>query len=124
MTIFSYNPEDSQANFGIVTKGSVDKPSVFIDFAGGLISNAVTISTVSAVGTSSVNTTITSQVVGTISTSGTVARLDLKTGGTSGTGAATNGDEYLITATCQPSSGGPITFAIYVNIDSQVYSPV
>lgn len=123
MTVYSYSNADSQGNVASIIKDSTEKPSLFIDFANGLISSAVSISTVTAVGVSSTNTVITSQVVGTTSINGTIVRIDLKTGGTSGTGPATDNDQYQIAVTAQPSSGGPLDFAIFVRIDAPTYDP-
>lgn len=124
MTIFPYNPAFSGSNIGSIVKDATEKPSVFVDWAAGMISSAVTVTTVTAVGVSSINTTITTQCVGTISTTGTVTRVDLRTGGSGGTSAAVNGDQYEIVLTCQPSSGGPLDFALFVRIDAQTYGPV
>ncbi len=124
MIVYSYNPAFSGANIGSIVKDSTEKPSLFVDWAGGLISGAVTVTTVTAVGLSSTSSTITTQVVGTISTTGTLTRLDLKTGGASGTSPAVDGNQYQIVVTCQPSSGGPLDFSIFVRIDAPTYGPV
>lgn len=124
MTVFSYNSAMSPSNIASITKDATEKPSFFIDFASGMISSSATLLTVSAVGISSTNTTITTQTVGTTAISGTLVRVDLKTGGSGGTGAATNGDQYQIAVSAQPSSGGPLDFSVFVKIEAPTYGPV
>jgi hypothetical protein len=119
--IFPYISGHQEANQGLVTKNGTDKPSVFIDFADGLISSATTITTISAIALSSTGSTTTSTVVGTTSVSGQTARVDLKTCGVGGTASALNGDRFKMTVTCTPSTGGPLVYPVFIHISDPDY---
>ncbi len=122
MNVFGYVPGEG-GNWRSITKTSLDKPSVYIDFAGGLLA-AATIGSVGATGLSSTGAVNTVNVVGTTTFSGTVGRIDLRTGGaTVGTLAATDQDQYRIRVTATPDVGGPIYFDIHVLIDDAAYAP-
>ena len=119
--IFPYISGHQEANQGLVVKNGTDKPSVFIDFADGLISSATTITTISAIALSSTGSTTTSTVVGTTSVSGQTARVDLKTCGVGGTASALNGDRFKVSVTCTPSTGGPLVYPVFVHINDPDY---
>jgi hypothetical protein len=121
--IFPYINGAQAANEGLITKGASDFPSFYIDWSDGLISSGTTISSVSAVALSSTGSTVTSNVVGTLAISGAQTRVDLRTGGaSSGTDDALNNDRFKLTITCTPSSGGPITYPVYILIDAGSYN--
>jgi hypothetical protein len=121
MIIFPYLSGQQEANQALVTKGGSDRPSVFIDFADGLISSATTITSVSAIALGSTGAVTTATVVGTASVSGTVARIDLQTCGVGGTAAALNGDRFKMVVTCVPFTGGPLSFPVFIYIEAPGY---
>jgi len=120
--IFPYLSGQQEANQALVTKGATDRPSVFIDFADGLISSATTITSVSAIALGSTGAVTTATVVGTASVSGTVARIDLQTCGVGGTAAALSGDRFKMTLTCTPSIGGPLSYPVFIYIEAPGYN--
>jgi hypothetical protein len=120
--IFPYI-SNQDSNEGLVIKGSSDYPSFFIDWSDGLISSGATITSVSAIALSSTGSTVTSNVVGTLAISGAQTRVDLRTGGaSSGTDDALNNDRFKLTVTCTPSSGGPLTYPVYILVDARSYN--
>jgi hypothetical protein len=120
--IFPYISGDQSANVGLMVKNGADKPSVFVDFADGLLTSATTLTTVTAVALDSTGASV-ATVVGTTGITGTVARVDLQTCGAGGTSAAADGDRFRMVITATPSSGGPLNYPVFIYIDNQTYAP-
>jgi hypothetical protein len=120
--IFPYLSGQQDANQGLVIKAGSDQPSVYVDFADGLLSSATTITTISAIALGSTGAVTTATVVGTTGISGTVGRVDLQTCGVGGTAAALTGDRFKMTVTCTPSIGGPLSYPVFIYIEAPGYN--
>lgn len=124
MTIFPYVNGSQDANTATFIKAAADYPSLIIDWTDALRTTAVTVQTTGTVALGSTGATVTANVVGTTQVVGNTSIVDLRTGGTGGTAAATNGDQFQLKVTATLSSGGPVYFYVYIQINQPAYLPI